>query len=133
MWNCPSSCGAGTLSCGDSCHFAADGDCDDGGPGSEFGSCTLGADCADCGERGGDAYSGGTYNGGTYYAGMYGSYGYGDAVPPPTNQTAPPASCSETCQYAADGGCDDGGPGSAFSLCTLGSDCSDCGNRNDGS
>lgn len=33
-----------------------------------------------------------------------------------------------TCdEYAADGFCDDGGPGSEFSVCPLGSDCTDCG------
>ena len=31
-----------------------------------------------------------------------------------------------TCGYANDGDCDDGGPGSDYSLCALGSDCNDC-------
>eukprot|EP00966_Prymnesium_polylepis_P329473 7385162-Prymnesium_polylepis.1 len=38
--------------------------------------------------------------------------------------------CSESCQYSADGECDDGGPGAAFSDCAFGSDCTDCGQRN---
>ncbi len=37
--------------------------------------------------------------------------------------------CSDTCTYPADGDCDDGGPGSTFSLCDLGTDCTDCGPR----
>jgi hypothetical protein len=37
--------------------------------------------------------------------------------------------CTNTCWYADDGDCDDGGPGSDFSLCELGTDCFDCGPR----
>lgn len=37
--------------------------------------------------------------------------------------------CNDTCVYASDGLCDDGGPGSVYSVCELGSDCSDCGPR----
>ena len=37
------------------CPYLSDGDCDDGGVGSEFGSCVLGGDCSDCGPRAGDA------------------------------------------------------------------------------
>lgn len=40
-----------------------------------------------------------------------------------------PAFCSDTCQYAKDGACDDGGPGSDYSGCSLGTDCTDCGDR----
>jgi hypothetical protein len=40
--------------------------------------------------------------------------------------------CSNECEYAADGVCDDGGPGSAYSVCTLGTDCTDCGVRSVG-
>eukprot|EP00935_MAST-01C_sp_MAST-1C-sp1_P000039 g39.t1 len=38
-------------------------------------------------------------------------------------------SCNDECQYALDGKCDDGGPGSTYSSCAFGSDCSDCGAR----
>ena len=31
--------------------YAADGDCDDGGPDSDFGHCSYGTDCIDCGTR----------------------------------------------------------------------------------
>ena len=40
------------------------------------------------------------------------------------------AACENTCEYAFDNECDDGGPGSAYSVCALGTDCSDCGSRN---
>ena len=38
-------------------------------------------------------------------------------------------SCTNTCEYAHDDDCDDGGPGSDYSVCAFGSDCGDCGSR----
>ena len=35
--------------CSNVCVYSSDGDCDDGGIGSEFSLCTCGQDCADCG------------------------------------------------------------------------------------
>jgi len=43
------------------------------------------------------------------------------------NRTSP--SCSNTCMYASDGECDDGGVGAHYALCQLGTDCNDCGSR----
>jgi hypothetical protein len=40
-----------------------------------------------------------------------------------------PTGCDETCQYSSDGECDDGGPGSDYHECGLGTDCADCGSR----
>ena len=41
----------------------------------------------------------------------------------------PPARiCQDTCPYAGDGNCDDGGRNGS-DICTLGTDCQDCGNR----
>ena len=40
--------------------------------------------------------------------------------------------CSNTCQYAYDGECDDGGPGSLYDLCPCNTDCADCGARSNG-
>jgi hypothetical protein len=37
--------------------------------------------------------------------------------------------CINTCDWAADGFCDDGGPGADYSVCELGTDCADCGPR----
>eukprot|EP00900_Chrysochromulina_parva_P015972 jgi/Chrpa1/24376/Chrysochromulina_OHIO_Genome00026755-RA len=80
--------------------YASDGDCDDGGPGSEYGtSCVYGTDCFDCGPR--------------------------QPRPPP-----PPGLCTNTCNWSSDGDCDDGGPGSEFGAwCVYGTDCFDCGTR----
>jgi hypothetical protein len=39
--------------------------------------------------------------------------------------------CLDTCDYAGDGECDDGGPGSDFVICEYGTDCTDCGTRVD--
>jgi hypothetical protein len=38
--------------------------------------------------------------------------------------------CAETCNSANDGVCDDGGPGAELTQCAIGSDCADCGVRN---
>lgn len=38
-------------------------------------------------------------------------------------------SCEDTCRFADDGACDDGGPGSTSFVCRLGTDCTDCGPR----
>lgn len=37
--------------CADSCRYASDGTCDDGGGGAEYAHCLLWTDCADCGTR----------------------------------------------------------------------------------
>ena len=39
--------------------------------------------------------------------------------------------CSNTCSYSYDSECDDGGPGSDYSICGFGTDCADCGVRSD--
>ena len=45
------STGGSTGGCSNTCSMANDGDCDDGGLGSEYSGCTCGTDCADCGSR----------------------------------------------------------------------------------
>jgi len=62
--------------------------------------------------------------------------GSGGGSPPPSEATGgsgttsgTPELCTDTCTYAADGECDDGGPGSLYSVCELGTDCTDCGPR----
>jgi hypothetical protein len=37
--------------CTNTCEFANDGECDDGGPGADFDDCAYGSDCRDCGPR----------------------------------------------------------------------------------
>jgi hypothetical protein len=44
----PASSGGG---CTNTCRSANDGECDDGGPRSQYDVCALGTDCADCGAR----------------------------------------------------------------------------------
>lgn len=97
----------GSEFCSNTCDYADDGFCDDCGPGSEFSLCDLGTDCADCGPRSGSD---------TCAGGGSGSGAEGDL-------------CSNACEYANDGVCDDCGSGSEFSVCDLGTDCADCGAR----
>ncbi len=49
-----------------------------------------------------------------------------------TPDMAMAALCTDTCAYANDGECDDGGPGALYSECALGTDCADCGPRDGG-
>jgi hypothetical protein len=44
-------CAPGEGGCTDTCEYATDGECDDGGPGAERMSCAYGSDCTDCGLR----------------------------------------------------------------------------------
>eukprot|EP00966_Prymnesium_polylepis_P053948 1247070-Prymnesium_polylepis.1 len=58
----------------------------------------------------------------------------GQSIAPPPPPSGPAGEvtcrCEETCFNApVDGYCDDGGPGSEYSVCALGSDCADCGTR----
>ena len=53
--------------------------------------------------------------------------------PSPPRPAPQPPGCPNTClgagpEYANDGECDDGGPGSAYSVCAFGTDCNDCKN-----
>jgi hypothetical protein len=106
--------------CTDSCKYAKDNSCDDGGDDATYSVCELGTDCSDCGERS----SSKTGRNGLKKRGMK------------RNRRIPPASrnagalCSNDCKYARDGACDDGGDlGSQFAMCALGTDCADCGSR----
>ena len=50
--------------------------------------------------------------------------------PPPSPTRPPPApECSNTCDYRSNFECNDGGPGSRWAFCDLGTDCDDCGPR----
>ena len=37
--------------------------------------------------------------------------------------------CENTCKFANDRACDDGGPGALYNVCELGTDCANCGPR----
>ena len=110
----------GTATCLNTCRFASDGDCDDGGAGGEYHSCTPCTDCEDCGPRAmGSCYQPGGHAGLSPFL----------SPPPPTAspRAAPPsppmppasAGCSNSCFFASDGECDDGGAGAEFPACTL--------------
>lgn len=43
--------GVASSECRDDCAYIEDGQCDDGGPGSEHSVCSCGSDCGDCGGR----------------------------------------------------------------------------------
>jgi hypothetical protein len=48
---------------------------------------------------------------------------------PPLPSPAPPyvpGLCTDACNYASDGDCDDGGTGAEFAMCGSGTDCHDC-------
>ena len=47
----PSTLGTGVTCASDSCVYPSDGDCDDGGPNSQYSACALGTDYQDCGYR----------------------------------------------------------------------------------
>ena len=47
----PVSVGSGADHCSNTCHYASDGDCDDGGAGAEYNSCSEGSDCYDYGSH----------------------------------------------------------------------------------
>ena len=79
--------------CTNTCLYASDSLCDDGGVGSVWSDCALGTDCMDCGPRGSSSHS---------------------------HQPQAGVACTETCVYASDGDCDDGGPGAEFTNCSLG-------------
>ena len=147
----PPSVPAGCL-CSNSCigapQYADDGICDDGGSGSQYGDCELGTDCNDCAknEPPDDVRCG-------YFPPPWlpssptpppppspPGPAAPPAMPPPTQPppvVPPPAQppgcvCTDTCAGAAislasDGICDDGGTGSIYADCHLGTDCTDCG------
>ena len=102
-----------TVLCESTCVWDSDGDCDDGGPGSEYMACSTGTDCTDCGDR-------------LVSETVVATMAPLDAV----SSSASAALCENTCRYASDRECDDGGPGAEYSsLCNLGTDCEDCGPR----
>eukprot|EP00966_Prymnesium_polylepis_P116901 2701366-Prymnesium_polylepis.1 len=108
--------------CENSCLWGfrvGDGACDDGGPGAEFDidECDVGADCDDCGPRCPDSGDGGA------------AQSPPSPPQPPLPPSPPPVCCQDTCHYPNDGICDDGGDGSFYDDCALGTDCGGCGNR----
>lgn len=129
--------------CTNTCPYANDGECDDGGPGSLYDVCAFGTDCGDCGPRE-DPSAPPPPPPGEDDPDKDPPPPLPDDPPsddPPSGDDPPPAdpmdptppseggTCNNDCPYAFDGECDDGGPGSMCRLCALGSDCADCGAR----
>ena len=119
--------------CEDSCEFALDGECDDGGTDAAYDLCDLGTDCSDCGARfDGDADgffdledcddNDSSVNPDAIDIGN-------DGIDQDCDGLDFTGLCDDSCPYPSDGDCDDGGSESLFDLCDLGTDCSDCGPR----
>lgn len=132
--------------CSNLCEFAYDGECDDGGPDSDYSLCVYGSDCADCGSREKSQVEGELCSDTCAYAGDgecddggadsdYSVCDYGTDCADCGTRTSGDGGgegeslCNDYCLFAFDGACDDGGPGSAFAVCEYGSDCADCGER----
>ena len=137
--------------CTDTCSDADDGFCDDGGPNADFSICVFGTDCSDCDPRN-DSDGDGYYDneGTTPLDSNYDSIMDCDDTDPSINVGATDIPndgidqdcsgsdlvvstllCDDSCQFANDGVCDDGGYNASFDACDLGTDCSDCGDRYD--
>ena len=79
-----------------------------------------------------------TRKGTRWWSGYYGNVAIDQVVlecggGPPAPPSPPPALCTDDCppypHWANDGWCDDGGSGSDYDFCPMGSDCADCGPR----
>ena len=110
--------------CKDTCESANDGTCDDGGAGSDFHSCVLGTDCTDCGRRSSALALAAAAASASSYTAPFAAAARGAAA-----VASAGALCSDSCDTANDGYCDDGGQDAAFFSCKLGTDCTDCGER----
>ena len=135
--------------CDDTCSDAGDGYCDDGGPFAQYNICGFGSDCSDCSPRYDDDGDGYYDDEGTTSLNTSLSLDCDDSdstvnpggteVPNDgidqdcsgADEIASTALCDDSCQYANDGDCDDGGTDSLYDYCDLGTDCSDCGDRYD--
>ena len=116
------SCECGSRECGSSPTVSgcSCGSCDDGKYCDDNGMCQT-CDCTgrSCGRPGS-----GCESCGDCADGMFCARDTGQCM-----ATAGMPLCNNECRHAGDGDCDDGGPMCDFSLCDFGSDCFDCGMR----
>lgn len=116
--------------CSDSCGLDVDDACLDGGEGAEGALCPLGTECSDCGPRCPtgltvcDDACVDTASDASHCGGCDVVCGEGEVC-----VEGACGLCADTCGYAGDGECDDGGPESSYDVCGYGSDCADCGFR----
>lgn len=119
--------------CSDECFAAFDGDCDDGGPGSNFNVCPLGSDCFDCGSRGQNELCSNDCPTAGDFECDDGGFGSLFAICPLGTDCddcgARTFICFDECFTSFDGICNDGGLGSITNTCAYGTDCFDCGAR----
>ena len=95
------------------CQYCVEAELDDSCDANEWGAAVFGPCDLDCDNTGTEDYN---------------DYFYSSFTDTMTCQGGN-AGCTDTCSDAFDGWCDDGGPGSDFALCGLGTDCADCGTR----
>ncbi len=110
-----------------------------GGTGGQAGTSMVagqsggGSSGANAGEGGSTAGVGGTTGGQGGFAGIAGIGGQGGGIGGVGGEAGtgvtPSEGCSDTCASSNDAVCDDGGPGSQYSICGRGTDCTDCGAR----
>lgn len=135
-------CGLPQIVCENSCLYAEDGVCDDGGPGSEYNVCNYGTDCIDCEERPNlctdpalptychqsescwgasvDCWTVELCPDDTYYACDLGEVV--DCSLTGSDRCVPSTVCDDSCPTAGDNACD-----TTTGPCRLGTDCMDCG------
>ena len=109
--------------CQDTCKYAKDGSCDDGGDGATYTICELGTDCSDCGKRHHESDN-------DPNRGELDGKGSSPGIVDHHLQSRRNTLCSNLCKYSHDNTCDDGGDlESQFAMCDFGTDCADCGPR----
>jgi hypothetical protein len=131
--------------CTNTCYSSNNGKCDDGGQGSEFDNCCLSTDCNDCGAR--IPPSPPSPPPPSPPPPPYPSlppppgWGYGTLCGLSVESVAPTrrsltarglnqgGTCLNSCSFALDGDCDDGGWGAEYTYCPPCHDCTDCGER----
>jgi hypothetical protein len=135
--------------CDDSCTFALDNECDDGGVHSVYSECDNDTDCTDCSSLPSCEFAparcltcnieclrfmhcaiiADEYCESFLEESQGACNGENDFCIQNCMKYAHCFTCTNTCDFVGDDECDDGGEGSEFSVCPDGTDCEDCGVR----